>query len=51
MCRRRRGPWGFAIVFLGIIIILALILPSDVWWFLLAVGLICIGVWLIRRCW
>ncbi len=33
----------------GIVIILALILPTQFWWFALAVGLICFGVW-IHKC-
>lgn len=45
---RNCGIAGVAIC-LGILIILALILPAQFWWFLLAGGLICFGVWL-RRC-
>ncbi|MDY3079446.1 MAG: hypothetical protein SOR56_04485 [Oscillospiraceae bacterium] len=33
----------------GVIIILALILPTNFWWFILAAGLICFGIWL-HRC-
>jgi len=44
-----RGGCGLAAICAGVIIILALVLPSQVWWFLLAAGLICFGVWL-NRC-
>ncbi|MBP3484475.1 MAG: hypothetical protein J6K00_05215 [Oscillospiraceae bacterium] len=47
-----KGPFSlFATIAIvsGIIIILALILPTQFWWFILAAGLICLGIW-IRRC-
>ena len=47
-----KGPFSlFATIAIvsGIIIILALILPTQFWWFILAAGLICFGIW-IRRC-
>lgn len=34
----------------GVMIVLALILPSGFWWFLLGVGLIGFGIYLDRRC-
>lgn len=48
--RRRGGMCGFAAIMAGCVIILVLILPSQVWWFLLAAALICFGLWYIRRC-
>lgn len=47
--RRNRGkPIGWLCIAAGIIIILALILPSGFWWFALAAVLICGGIWLLR---
>ena len=48
--RRRGNMCGLAAIIVGCIIILALVLPSQVWWFLLAAALICLGLWYIRRC-
>ncbi len=48
--RRRGNGCGFAAIMAGCIIILALVLPCQVWWFLLAAALICFGIWYIRRC-
>ena len=48
----RKGPvFLFATIAIacGIIIILALILPTQCWWFVLAAVLICLGIW-IRKC-
>lgn len=51
---RGKRPIGFFIsvflVILGLFIILAMVLPGAVWWFLLGVGLIVIGLCLCRRC-
>ena len=46
---RRRGAVGCGTVIAGVAIILALILPGEVWWFLLAAALIGFGIWLIRK--
>lgn len=40
---------GKTAICVGIIIILALVLPSQFWWFVLGISLICIGIWL-RKC-
>lgn len=32
----RRGLWGVTAIVLGVIILLALVLPSEFWWFGLA---------------
>lgn len=48
--RRRGGCWGLVAICSGVIIILALILPGEFWWFLLAALLIAAGVWYIRCC-
>ena len=52
MRRCRRGPpaIGWIAVFAGIIVLLALILPSGFWWFALGVALIAAGIWLLRSC-
>lgn len=50
MRRGQNGLWGCAAVCAGAFILLALILPSDFWWFVLGVGLIFAGIWVIRRC-
>ncbi len=51
MRRRRRGSYlGCVALLAGIIIILALILPTGFWWFALAIALIWAGIWLIRCC-
>ena len=51
MRRGRCGLWGLAAIGLGLIIVLALILPSEFWWFFLAAGLIGLGIWCLRCCW
>ena len=47
---RRRGAVGCGAVIAGVVIVLALILPGEVWWFLLAAALIGFGIWYIRSC-
>ena len=42
--RRRGGAVGCGAMIAGTVIILALILPGEVWWFLLAAALICFGI-------
>jgi NO-binding membrane sensor protein with MHYT domain len=34
----------------GLFILLALVLPSDFWWFFLAAVLIGFGIWVMRCC-
>lgn len=46
----KHGPVGCAAIIAGVVIILALILPTDFWWFVLAAVLIFAGLWYIRRC-
>lgn len=50
MCRRRNNgnKLGCLVILAGVLIILALVLPSGFWWFTLAIALICGGIWLIR---
>lgn len=50
MRRGQHGLWGCVAICAGVIIMLALILPTDFWWFVLGVGLICGGIWYIRSC-
>ncbi len=49
---RRRGnrSWALAAVFLGLIILLAVILPAEFWWLMLAAALIGGGIWMLRCC-
>ena len=47
----RRGKccvWALLEILLGCIILLALVLPATVWWFLLGAGLVGGGLWLLR---
>ncbi len=48
--RRRGGSVGCGAVIAGTAIILALVLPGEVWWFLLASALIGFGIWYLRKC-
>lgn len=41
---------ALAAILMGVVILLSLVLPSQVWWFLLALGLIGLGLWLLRCC-
>lgn len=47
--RRHCRPIGAVVVGLGIFIILALILPSVVWWFFIGIALIALGLIIIWR--
>jgi len=42
-------PWGLIALCAGVVIILALILPPAVWWFVLGAALICVGLALLCR--
>jgi hypothetical protein len=50
MRRGRRCLWGLVAIFMGLVILLSLVLPSSFWWFALAAGLIAFGLWYIRCC-
>ncbi|MBQ6403928.1 MAG: hypothetical protein IJI27_08485 [Oscillospiraceae bacterium] len=50
MRRRRLGFLPLAVIAAGTVILLYLLLPSQVWWFLLALGLIWFGLWMLRCC-
>ncbi|MGE4352635.1 MAG: hypothetical protein AB7D36_00940 [Oscillospiraceae bacterium] len=39
---------GCLAITLGTIILLGMLLPAGFWWFILAVGLIICGLWLLR---
>lgn len=47
---RRCGIWAWAAVCVGAIILLSLILPRDIFWFLVALALIYFGLRFIRGC-
>ncbi len=42
------GPFGICLIILGIMIILALVLPSGFWWLMLGVVMILLGLQLKR---
>jgi len=42
--------WGLIAVAAGVVIIMAIVLPPEFWWFLLAVGLIAAGIWCMKCC-
>lgn len=44
----RRCVWGCGEIIAGCIILMALVLPSGFWWFLLGAGLIGCGLWSVR---
>lgn len=46
----RRLLWGVTAIVLGLIILLALVLPSQFWWFAFAALLIAAGLWMLRCC-
>ena len=48
MRRGRRCLWGLCAILLGLLILLALVLPPEFWWFALAAGLIGYGLWTVR---
>lgn len=48
MRRGRHGILALAAIVMGTIILLALVLPGQVWWFLLAASLIGLGIWMLR---
>ncbi len=50
MRRRPRGPCvlGAALIALGVIILLAMLLPTGFWWFVLSAALIVTGICLLR---
>lgn len=46
--RRRRGrQWGIGrlCIIAGTLILLAMILPEQFWWFVLGISLISLGIW------
>ena len=47
---RRRGNciWALAAIGLGLLILLAIILPAEFWWLMLAAALIGAGIWMLR---
>ena len=53
---RKRGggangrAFGWIMIAIGVIIILAMILPAGFWWFALAAALIGVGIWIMRGC-
>ena len=50
MRRGRCSRLGLLAVAGGLLILLALVLPAEFWWFFLAAGLIGLGIWMLRCC-
>ncbi len=50
MRKGHKNYLGCGAIIAGIVIFLALVLPTDFWWFILAAVLVGAGVWFIR-CW
>ncbi len=50
MYRGRRCVLAMAAIALGLLILMGVLLPGVFWWLLLAVGLLGIGIWLLRCC-
>lgn len=50
MRRGRYGILAMAVILTGVGILLFLLLPSQVWWFLFALGMIGLGLWMLRCC-
>jgi uncharacterized membrane protein HdeD (DUF308 family) len=50
MHKGHNNIWGFVAIIAGIIILLSLVLPTEFWWFILAIVLIAAGIWYIRCC-
>ena len=42
--------WGLISIGVGVVIIMAIVLPAQFWWFLLAAGLIAAGIWCMKCC-
>lgn len=40
---------GYASIIIGLLILLAMILPPGFWWFALGVGLVAFGLWINSR--
>lgn len=47
--RNRKNGLGLIAITAGVVIMMSMILPAGFWWFMLAVLLISVGVW-INRC-
>ena len=47
--RRKHKFLGMLAISLGLTIILAMVLPSSVWWFILGIGLIAAGLCICRH--
>lgn len=47
--RRKQKFLGMIAILLGLTIILAMVLPSSVWWFILGLGLIAAGLAICRH--
>ena len=48
MRKGRNNLWGCVAIISGVVIFLALILPTEFWWFILAAILIAAGIWFLR---
>ena len=48
MRRGRRSFLALGVILAGLVIMLYLLLPSQVWWFLFAACLVALGLWMLR---
>lgn len=49
MRRRPFKSFGLLIAAAGLLLVLAIILPSELWWFFLGLGMICAGILICRH--
>lgn len=51
---RRRGPFpgllSITLILVGTVILLAMVLPSGFWWFILGLGLVFLGLLFANKC-
>lgn len=48
-CRGKKGKLGLIVLLLGLIVILALLLPPGFWLLLLGIGLVAAGILLLKK--
>lgn len=48
--RDKKPVLAILAVAMGTLILMVKILPASFWWFMIAVGLISLGIWLLRAC-
>ena len=48
-CGKKPSLLAAVAIALGVLILMAKLLPPGFWWFLVAAGLIALGIWLLRE--